>query len=461
MSDKSFNDFLQSLINAQSEYERTNILSQNPEMVYPVAQYFTKARKDLKKLLESPLPFNSPNFETTNLPIDNASRLSRAKELGFDTSKKWYHGTSSDINAFDNSKLGKSTGAPSAALGHFFTSDPSTASDYANLAGPTGDAEEKHYVRADTSARMKGKILNNNRAIKTVLKKILSSKKELGEDELRDLQTKNPLFFEAYHKQDISDSAKKGIRFIGEPVFDSQQINLLDELYDIRSDKRFKKIQELLDDNSELHSARNILLNDIDTRNYTDFGQQVTPVFLRQQNPYIHDFKGAEYRDQSYYDIIKRAKKLGHDSVILKNTYDPADPNNRKLIDVAVAFDPKDIRSQFARFDPAKSESADLAAFSGGKKIKFPSIGKALGVAGTVSDISDIAHGDIAEGALGLGSLVAGRASPYLGALRPEKTVSEELESRQLQEAKERQESEEEAKYKREALKRLMSSQED
>lgn len=125
-----------------------------------------------------------------------------------------------------------------------------------------------------------------------------------------------------------------------------------------------------------------------------------------------------------------------------------------------VTFDPKNIRSKFAAFDPAKSESADLSAFTG-KKPKFPSIGKALGVAGTISDISNIAHGDVVEGALGLGSMVAGRASPYLGTLRPEKTVSEEQEMHQLEENKELKEKEEEAKYRREALKRLMSSQED
>ena len=107
-----------------------------------------------------------------------------------------------------------------------------------------------------------------------------------------------------------------------------------------------------------------------------------------------------------------------------------------------------------------KSGITDISEFSN-KKIKFPSVGKALGVAGAASDIADITSGDLVEGALGLGSNVLGRAAPYSGILRPEKTVSEELESRQMQEAKERMESEDEAKYKREALKRLMSKMEE
>jgi hypothetical protein len=109
---------------------------------------------------------------------------------------------------------------------------------------------------------------------------------------------------------------------------------------------------------------------------------------------------------------------------------------------------------------PPKLKLVPRSDFNG-KSSKFPSVGKVLGVAGAASDIADITSGDIAEGVLGLGSNVLGRAAPYSGILRPEKTVSEELESRQMQEAKERMESEDEAKYKREALRRLMSKMEE
>ena len=68
---------------------------------------------------------------------------------------------------------------------------------------------------------------------------------------------------------------------------------------------------------------------------------------------------------------------------------------------------------------------------------------------------------DVVEGALGLGSTALGRFAPYSGILSSEKTVSDELEARQLREGRERAESEEEAKYKRDALKRLMSKEEE
>ncbi len=36
-----------------------------------------------------------------DLPMDEASRLARAKEMGFDTDNVWYHGTNKDFDAFD------------------------------------------------------------------------------------------------------------------------------------------------------------------------------------------------------------------------------------------------------------------------------------------------------------------------------------------------------------------------
>ena len=45
-------------------------------------------------------------------------------------------------------------------------------------------------------------------------------------------------------------------------------------------------------------------------------------VYLNITNPLVHDFDGLEYRDESYYDLIRQAKENGNDGVILKNTYD-------------------------------------------------------------------------------------------------------------------------------------------
>ena len=67
--------------------------------------------------------------------------------------------------------------------------------------------------------------------------------------------------------------------------------------------------------------------------NVAEFG-----ALLKMKNPYTYDFKGSVYRDKTYYDIIKKAKELGHDSVLLQNTFDGAG-----LDDIKVVFDPSQI----------------------------------------------------------------------------------------------------------------------
>jgi hypothetical protein len=90
-------------------------------------------------------------------------------------------------------------------------------------------------------------------------------------------------------------------------------------------------------------------------------GANVMPVALRYKNPMVYDFKGSAYRDQTYADLVAQAKAGGHDALILRNTYDPG-AGTAKLVDVGVVFDPSQIRSKFAQFDPAKINSPDLLA---------------------------------------------------------------------------------------------------
>lgn len=58
-------------------------------------------------------------------------------------------------------------------------------------------------------------------------------------------------------------------------------------------------------------------------------------LFVAMQNPYVYDYKGEHYREESYYDVIKRAKEAGHDGAILTNTYDGGPMDN-----IFVTFDP-------------------------------------------------------------------------------------------------------------------------
>ena len=65
------------------------------------------------------------------LAMDYASRMARAKQQGFDTSRTMYHGSDTDIVGFDPSKFGSATGSHSAEQGVWLTDSPDTARSYA------------------------------------------------------------------------------------------------------------------------------------------------------------------------------------------------------------------------------------------------------------------------------------------------------------------------------------------
>lgn len=112
-------------------------------------------------------------------------------------------------------------------------------------------------------------------------------------------------------------------------------------------------------------------------------GPNIMPVYLSIQNPLVHDFKGARWRDVAYKQLIDNAKRLGHDGVIMTRTYDGGQGPLVRLVGAAtkgfgsetiyVAFEPSQIKSvansgEFNRDNPdiryekeAKYERDDVA----------------------------------------------------------------------------------------------------
>lgn len=80
--------------------------------------------------------------KTTTLPMDEASRLARAKDMGFVTDMPVYHGTNRDFSAFDPAKGGATTKAAPAQLGVWTAVDPEIASDIARIAAKSGGNEQ-------------------------------------------------------------------------------------------------------------------------------------------------------------------------------------------------------------------------------------------------------------------------------------------------------------------------------
>ncbi len=83
-------------------------------------------------------------------------------------------------------------------------------------------------------------------------------------------------------------------------------------------------------------------------------GANIMPVFLSLKNPLTHDFKGSEYREETYADLVREAKAGKHDGVIFKNTYDPGSHEHIKTTIYGV-FSPTQIKSatgNVGTFDP-------------------------------------------------------------------------------------------------------------
>jgi hypothetical protein len=84
------------------------------------------------------------------LAMDAASRMARAKEMGFDTDMIWHHGTAGDHTSFSPSQYGSVTNA--SEPGTWFTGSYRYASEYAqNAEGIRGDPSRiiDAHIRAE------------------------------------------------------------------------------------------------------------------------------------------------------------------------------------------------------------------------------------------------------------------------------------------------------------------------
>jgi hypothetical protein len=254
----------------------------------------------------------------------------RDQDIGYGT-KNWYHGTTVPIEEFKESAKGLSTGAQSAKKGFFFAEDPSTAADYAEF------------------ARQKGIVREGD----TVTTKAFSDQ---NYDNILDDELIKDLKFDVYEKNQLANAWEKRAENTKNTLNtlpkNSEKITELQETLknEIEQAKQYKN--KAVDLQKKLEKAYDPILSG---------GQNVVPVRLKM-NPHTKDYKSQGYRDTSYADEMSKARKKGKDSVLFKNTFDPADPYNRVQQDIAAVFNPNQIRSVNAAFDPRFADSDDILA---------------------------------------------------------------------------------------------------
>ena len=250
------------------------------------------------------------------LPMDNASRMKRAEEMGF--SMDAYHGTIEDIDKFETPMYGKSSKLPDGMTA--FTDNPIIAETYTTPFGiPTRKGqqlnrqEQKIFSDFDSPTREKD------------LEKI---KKE-----------------EDLERASLVKGQVRGSNII--PV----------------------KLR-----------LKNPMIIDADNRPYTNVnkgGYKKTDGKYYSRDPNNEDaeiLSPVQEKAITINEMALVAQEAGHDGLIVKRVVDSASPLESTQIPATttIVFDPSNIRSRFAEFDPAKKDLSGLNMKDGGVVPRSP-----------------------------------------------------------------------------------------
>ncbi|MFZ4600057.1 MAG: hypothetical protein ACOYNN_15570, partial [Terrimicrobiaceae bacterium] len=265
---------------------------------------------------------------TAQRMVDEAARAAGYNETGF-------HGLGEGVlegSTFDVNRRGKKTGAKSAQMGFFFASQK-TAETYA--AQMPVDSELRQISRAAARVAREfidsipAKYRNQIRPSLSILQEQLDRGEEafMPDGDLYNVDINSPASFVVQVMDDLYESFPE---LIGDVLDvwpgDSKAKR------EWASKTRLKYLREFDPELARLFKE----------------GKGQKPVLfdakLKMQNPLIVDFKGKETRPETYADIIRRAIKNGHDSAIIRNTYDTM-RGEPVLDDIKVVFDPAQIKS--------------------------------------------------------------------------------------------------------------------
>lgn len=241
------------------------------------------------------------------------NQAKRAADMGFGP-ETYYHGTASNFDSFNKDLLGNNTGAKSAKKGIFFTDDPERAADYA-------EQGYNHSAKGDwkkTAESTLSEIENDYR--KNVFDKFPAKKYELDSDNFQSR--------------------------IGQT-----QMSVEDE------DLYFDLINRHHANTKQLQKEYSKALAYADVGAASDGGAVVYPTKLKLGTSLTNENMGS-YADNPYSDFVNQAIVEGKDSAIMKNAIDggPRPATN------AIVFEPNQIRSTNAAFDPRFKESGLIMA---------------------------------------------------------------------------------------------------
>jgi hypothetical protein len=318
----------------------------------------------------------------------------------------WYHGTTGDITRFRNDLLGETTGAESAKKGFFFARDPinppqemlkkSTDPKSIEMLKKMGKTDEEiealnRVSFEGTGARTASgySLIGGDREYKEAMRAANLAEKrqnwpeyekqmQIAEDiEINRMnQSQQMVAIHGEKRDEMLDAVQKAFYYKQLPqaeaeLLDKQFRDLLPYGWYTQFNKnQFDNLKQVIKDKAPKEQAANAVKaidQYVKTRNEaqllekTQSGSNVMPVALRYKNPMVYDFEGSPYRDETYSSLVDKALREGKDALILRNTYDPGG-SKAEMIDVGVVFEPNQIRSKFAAFDPTRTKESDILA---------------------------------------------------------------------------------------------------
>lgn len=271
-----------------------------------------------------------------------------------------YHGSPNYFEQFDKSKLGSYTGAASAKEGIFFGGSIDVSKSYLDKKGETLDVDE--YIKQNPEV-IKPTIIGKYRekpngdglseANYTVFKNGKVMVYYGGTSYVTDLDEVIDDFEEPQSRDEYLKWYIKTVKTFKEIVKKqpSRQLELVNAEEQLVEAGKYEpsisiyELSKLIDRNNEVEDSRVAFLEkylrrqenlkstyDINYGGYIDKDRSVTdkpfeslfirPFILSMTNPLITSDEGKKYREESYFERIKKAKEENKDGVIIQDTYD-------------------------------------------------------------------------------------------------------------------------------------------
>ena len=302
----------------KAQYEKDLAAWQQSEQGIAAAEYEWKMRDTIRYSV-SPAEDAAYMDAVRRGDMDTAARMVReaAARAGY-TIEGW-HGSDHAFTVFDKTRLGEKTGAASAMRGFFFTNSKATAESY--IVG-----SDQHFANIKFLQRVEGDARSAKREILARIPPVISGRKTATE------------VAKAIHDRDIIEKT-----IITQAVLEDEINRAV-----VMAKERGIKMPELTDDSfgiydriyDRLFDALAVEEGEAAKRRQNE---RLRRFFLKIENPLVHDFKGEEYRDESYDTLLRQARRRVkgeklHDGAIFKNTFDGMFGGDTKPHDIYVVF---------------------------------------------------------------------------------------------------------------------------